>query len=258
MRNLIFSGAVVVALMPGAALADWIDPGIAYRCDEQRGEFSAMAIMETSSPELNGEVRARAGYTVLSKKEETTELSCRLNGSVVSLVVWRIAPRESGRCAAFNHFNIKRLQVNGVTLVEHEMFNGGCHSDPTLYEFSVRVQGESVLFKTCRGVWSWDAGYSNGTCKEDAIAQSSVQAPSFDCFKAKSKLEKLICSDSELSQLDAAMARKYQAVLQNMAQSAEIRRTQKLWIIERNQCAVAACVKRVYETRLEELTSNIP
>jgi hypothetical protein len=57
-----------LAVGPCHALADWIDPGVAYRCDTAEGVFGMMATMATSSLETAGEVRAADGYVPLSKK----------------------------------------------------------------------------------------------------------------------------------------------------------------------------------------------
>ena len=44
---------------------------------------------------------------------------------------------------------------------------------------------------------------------------ATVEAASFDCAKANSKIEKLICNDNELSLLDEKLNLAYKAALQD-------------------------------------------
>lgn len=82
----------------------------------------------------------------------------------------------------------------------------------------------------------------------------SAQGASFDCGKAGTKVEKLICGDAELSKLDEELSAAYKTVLNDQKQADTVKQTQKLWMKERNGCADADCVKRAYETRLSSLT----
>ena len=81
-----------------------------------------------------------------------------------------------------------------------------------------------------------------------------VQAASFDCAKAATKVEKLICGDAALSKLDEELNAAYKAALQDGKNADTVKRAQKQWIKERNGCLDAACVKRAYEMRLSLLT----
>jgi uncharacterized protein len=82
------------------------------------------------------------------------------------------------------------------------------------------------------------------------FASHSVQAASFDCAKAQTKVEELICADAELSQLDEELARAYTTALLDKKQADAIREAQKLWLKSRNECPDANCIKRAYEMRL--------
>jgi len=81
-----------------------------------------------------------------------------------------------------------------------------------------------------------------------------AQAASFDCAKAKLKVEKLICADAELSKLDEELNAAYQAALLKAKQTKSIRQAQKRWLKERDGCADAACVARAYEERLRAMS----
>lgn len=83
-----------------------------------------------------------------------------------------------------------------------------------------------------------------------------AQAASFDCAKASTKIEKLICTDAALSLLDEELAGAYKAALQDEKQADSIRQAQKQWMKERNTCDDAYCVKRTYAARLEGLSNN--
>lgn len=82
----------------------------------------------------------------------------------------------------------------------------------------------------------------------------AAHAASFDCAKAGTKVEKLICGDAALSKLDEELNVAYKAALQDERQAGTIKQAQKQWMKERNGCADAACVKSAYEARLSKLS----
>lgn len=84
---------------------------------------------------------------------------------------------------------------------------------------------------------------------------STAQAASFDCAKAQTKVEHLICDNSEISKLDAELNSAYKTALQEEKQADSIKHAQKEWMKERNGCSDADCVKRAYEDRLRVLSS---
>ena len=81
-----------------------------------------------------------------------------------------------------------------------------------------------------------------------ALTTPPAIVQSYDCQKAATKTEKMICADPELAKLDIEMARVF----------AEARRRaggavpgQQAWLKEtRDACTNAPCLKRVYETRI--------
>jgi uncharacterized protein len=82
----------------------------------------------------------------------------------------------------------------------------------------------------------------------------NVHAASFDCAKASTKVEKMICDNPEISMLDDELSASYKTALQDEQQAESIRQAQKQWLKERNRCADADCVKRVYVARLQALS----
>lgn len=86
----------------------------------------------------------------------------------------------------------------------------------------------------------------------------SAQAASFDCAKAQTKVEKLICADAELSKFDEELNVVYKTAVQDKQQADAIRKAQKRWMKERNGCADAGCVRDAYKMRLKTLAANDP
>jgi uncharacterized protein len=73
-----------------------------------------------------------------------------------------------------------------------------------------------------------------------ALAASTASAASFDCSKAKHPLEKLICSDPQLSHADEALNQAYKARLEILFDKAAFRAQQQDWLkILRTRCATS-------------------
>lgn len=85
---------------------------------------------------------------------------------------------------------------------------------------------------------------------------ASAQAASFDCAKASTKVEHIICDNPEISKLDDELAASYKAALENENLADTIRKSQKRWMKDRNGCSDAECVKGAYKTRLSSLLSK--
>jgi uncharacterized protein len=87
------------------------------------------------------------------------------------------------------------------------------------------------------------------------VLVSNVQAASFDCRKAETKIEKLICDDIELSKLDEELNTAYRSALQDSVPAAPTKIAQKQWIMERNTCGDAICLRNAYKKRISKLIS---
>jgi len=92
-----------------------------------------------------------------------------------------------------------------------------------------------------------------------STASSHTVNPSFDCAKASHEVEELICKDAELASLDRSLADLYGVVLKNSSASEQktLKAEQRGWVKGRNDCWKSSdqrgCVKREYETRINEL-----
>lgn len=80
-----------------------------------------------------------------------------------------------------------------------------------------------------------------------------AQAASFDCAKASTRVEKIICDNPTIGQLDVDMARAYRQALQ---QDKGVRQEQQAWLKERNQCSTPACVQDAYQSRIQALSAG--
>lgn len=86
--------------------------------------------------------------------------------------------------------------------------------------------------------------------------------PSFDCAKAESEAEKLVCSDYSLAAFDNRLADIYAAELAKTGASKDLAPYQRGWVKERDDCWKAddkkLCVEEAYRTRIAYLQINSP
>jgi uncharacterized protein len=80
------------------------------------------------------------------------------------------------------------------------------------------------------------------------------QAASFDCLKATTKTEKLICSDPELSKLDELLFRTYKTAMAVSTSKNTVKLWQQTWLFSvRGSCNNADCLKKVYSSQIDEM-----
>lgn len=83
---------------------------------------------------------------------------------------------------------------------------------------------------------------------------SIVYSASFDCKKASTSIEKAICSDSDLSDLDEMLVESYKKALETVPKPEELRKKQLLWLKNvRNKCQNIKCLRATIESRADEL-----
>lgn len=87
-----------------------------------------------------------------------------------------------------------------------------------------------------------------------------IYAASFDCGKASTNIEKTICNDRTLSELDYAMAYHYRSVLSlaSVKERQDAIKGQRKWLKYRNgECGKIsngnACLSKLYSARIKEL-----
>lgn len=81
--------------------------------------------------------------------------------------------------------------------------------------------------------------------------------PSFDCNKASSTAEKLICSSSQLSMLDVQLNGVFKQAVANAGDPKQVLALQKAWIKNvRGLCNDVECMTKAYQQRLDQLANN--
>jgi uncharacterized protein len=88
------------------------------------------------------------------------------------------------------------------------------------------------------------------------VADNNPFAPSFDCTKASTGQERLICSDRELSKLDVDMASAYANARQKAADVNALKAEQRLWLRNSQKtCSDKDCLVAAYQSRIAELNN---
>ena len=78
----------------------------------------------------------------------------------------------------------------------------------------------------------------------------AIAAPSFDCAKAATNVENMICSDEWLGRADQAVSLLYRSIPPAAARAV---REQREWLADRDRCKNSACLLDAYETRIWDL-----
>lgn len=83
-------------------------------------------------------------------------------------------------------------------------------------------------------------------------------AASFDCNKASSEVEKMICRDSELSALDDSLAKAYKSARAIAGETgiATLKSEQLNWLKSRNSCTDIDCLKTSISSRIATLSPS--
>ena len=147
------------------------------------------------------------------------------------------------------------------------LINKGCSGLPSFDEWSnmtVEEREDAKQNAWCRVVY----GDVEGWTPKMHLVEGRPPSPSFDCSKASSQVESLICDDAALMLLDRNMHQTYQDAIAS-AKSLDVgsevalktlKAYQRGWIKGRNDCwkatDVAACVKANYQNRISELQAK--
>lgn len=84
------------------------------------------------------------------------------------------------------------------------------------------------------------------------LFSATIHAASFDCKKASTAHEKLICSNPELSAADAQMGQAYRSAVKAFPLKGFIQANQRGWLASYRLCgALDACLEQVKERTLE-------
>lgn len=81
----------------------------------------------------------------------------------------------------------------------------------------------------------------------------SLGAASFDCTKAGTKIEKMICGDAEVSAMDSELGGVYRVALENVNDKQKLKQDQRDWMNTRDSCESVSCLKQMYQIRISYL-----
>lgn len=85
-----------------------------------------------------------------------------------------------------------------------------------------------------------------------------LHSASFDCAKAKTKIDKLVCGDPKLSDLDDKLTALYNKVLAQSPVPEDTKQQQREWVKDpRNLCKNADCLERAYTNRISDLQEQL-
>lgn len=95
-------------------------------------------------------------------------------------------------------------------------------------------------------------------CIVGCLQAQHAFAASFDCKKAKTAIEKMICEDAELSRFDEELAGKYKKALSLVSYREQMKRQQQAWLKTlRDACKDETCLAREYRDRIAALNSTL-
>lgn len=89
-----------------------------------------------------------------------------------------------------------------------------------------------------------------------ATLSNSLLAASFDCAKAARAIEKMICSDPVVSQMDSDLGAAYKTAMNKAADKTALKKEQRLWLKTKlNTCKDTNCLLSAYSQRIAQLSS---
>ena len=90
-----------------------------------------------------------------------------------------------------------------------------------------------------------------------ALAVPAPVLAAFDCSRAKSNAEKLLCSNPRLAVADERMALAFRGAIHRGADRRLLMETQRDWIHDaRDVCNDVECMLKAYEERISDLDSR--
>ncbi len=137
-----------------------------------------------------------------------------------------------------------------------EQMPGYDHSDTEIESLNIKMvaKGDDIIFvgianNIVRKIWH----YNLISKAEFLTYQFDV---GFDCNKASTKVEKLICLNPIIAKKDASLNNLYKKLLIEHSSDGTIAQNQLSWLKNiRNQCADDSCLSDAYDKRLENLLS---
>ena len=87
------------------------------------------------------------------------------------------------------------------------------------------------------------------------VAEPITWAPSFDCTKASTGAERLICNSRELSEIDVKMSQVFKKEINSSVDKTPLKDSQRKWRKNtRDACSDSSCMLKAYQTRIDEIS----
>ncbi|WP_439671216.1 Lysozyme inhibitor LprI N-terminal domain-containing protein [Cupriavidus necator] len=86
------------------------------------------------------------------------------------------------------------------------------------------------------------------------LSTAAFAGPGFDCAKASSNVEKMICADQTLSDADSVVSDMYKEVLSTAGNPNHVKQEQRQWLTKvRNACKTPDCLAKAYDMQYNKL-----
>lgn len=79
----------------------------------------------------------------------------------------------------------------------------------------------------------------------------SLFGASFDCAKAITKVEKMICADDQLSALDENLSKVFKEAMNSTENKEQLQKEQFAWMRERDKCKSNECLQQHYNNQIQ-------
>lgn len=89
------------------------------------------------------------------------------------------------------------------------------------------------------------------------LTSPPLLAASFDCTKAATSVEKLICNNEDISSLDDQLAKSYKSALEKTSDKEGFKKAQVEWLKQQRLCKDVACLSSVYQERISVLNNQV-
>jgi uncharacterized protein len=90
-----------------------------------------------------------------------------------------------------------------------------------------------------------------------AVFAAPVVAASFECAKASASIERMICTNPQLSKLDEELSSSYKVAMAKAVNEEQLKTSQRWWLAQiRNSCTTVDCMMKVYTQRLTALNKQ--
>lgn len=151
--------------------------------------------------------------------------------------------------------NIEESAFCNEKIAQHAISRGLAHASVNLFveDFGARQMAWVGRDVACTML----IGMCRPTLREPVAPSNLEIKPSFDCQKARTLVEKLICANPQLARMDARMAIAYFTLRIGARPSEQLLNEQRLWLREgRNRCDDLQCLISKYQERIQQLESR--